>query len=184
MSDNNSQIKKFNPALISLHWLMLLLIIGSYVTMELNESYPEGSPEHFALKANHFSLGVSILLLVVVRVLVRVFTKVPPIIPAPDAKQELLAKLMHLALYVFMFAMPITGWLMVNAHGYPVSFWGLAELPRLMGENKSINHFLHEAHELGGNLGYFLIGLHAAAGLFHHYKLKDNTLLRMSFLKK
>lgn len=184
MADNNSQTKKFNPALISLHWLMLLLIIGSYITMELSESYPKGSPEQFALKANHFSLGISILLLVVVRVIVRVLTKVPPIIPAPDAKQELLAKLMHLALYAFMFAMPIVGWLMVNSHGYPVSFWGLTQIPTLMGENKEVNHFLHEAHEFGGNLGYFLIGLHAAAGLFHHYKLKDNTLLRMSFLKK
>jgi superoxide oxidase len=184
MSDNNSQIKKFNPALISLHWLMLLLIIGSYVSMELSDSYPDGSPEQFALKGYHFSLGISILLLVVVRVIVRLLTKVPPIIPTPDAKQALLAKLMHLALYAFMFGMPILGWLMVNTHGYPVSFWGLAQIPTLMGEDKALNHFFHEAHEIGGNLGYFLIGLHAAAGLFHHYKLKDNTLLRMSFLKK
>lgn len=184
MSDNNFQLKKFNPALISLHWLMLLLIIGSYVTMELSESFPEDSPEAFALKSNHFSLGVSILLLVVVRVVVRLVTQTPPIVPAPNAKQALMAKVMHLALYLFMFAMPITGWLMVNAHGYPVSFWGLLELPRLIGETESLGHFLHEAHEVGGSLGYFLIGLHAAAGLFHHYKVKDNTLLRMSFLKK
>lgn len=184
MSDNDSQIKKFHPALISLHWLMLLLIIGSYVTIELSESYPEGSPEHFALKLNHFSIGVSILLLVIARVLVRVFTKVPPIVPAQNPKQELLAKLMHLALYVFMFGMPIVGLLIINAHGHAVSFWGIAEVPKLIEENKSIGHFLHEVHEVGGTLGYFLIGLHAAAGLFHHYKLKDNTLLRMSFLKK
>jgi len=184
MSDSHSQIKKYNSVLILLHWLMLLLIIGSYVTMELSESYPEGSPEHFALKSNHFSLGVSILLLVVIRVAVRLFSLTPAIIPAPDARQIVLARFMHLALYLFMFAMPISGWLMVNAHGYPVSFWGLAELPRLINENKAINHFLHEAHEIGGNLGYFLIGLHAAAGLFHHYKVKDNTLLRMSFLKR
>lgn len=184
MPDNNSQIKKFNPALISLHWLMLILIIGSYVTMELNEFYPEDSAAQLALKSTHFSLGISILLLVIVRVLVRLVTKAPPIIPTPGARQVLLAKLMHVALYVFMFGMPLVGWLMVNAHGYPVSFWGITQIPTLIGENKAINHFLHEAHEIGGNLGYLLIGLHAAAGLFHHYKLKDNTLLRMSFLKK
>ena len=184
MVNNNDTIPtKFHPALIALHWLMLVLIVGAYVTMEFSDVFPKDSPERIFMKTTHFSLGMSILFLVVVRIAVRLTTQTPPIVPAPNAKQELLAKLMHLAIYVFMFAMPILGWLILSSHGKSVPFWGL-QIPAIMGENKEIGHLFHELHEVGATVGYFLLGLHAAAGLFHHYKMRDNTLLRMSFLKK
>ena len=182
--NTNSMNVKFSPALIGLHWLMLLMILGSYLSLQLSELYPDESSVHQLLQSIHFSLGVSILGLVIVRVLVRISSKTPAIIPPPSAKQELLAKMMHLALYLFMFAMPILGWLIVSAEGETVSVWGLFTLPPLIGESEEIEDIVHELHELGATLGYFFIGLHAAAGLFHHYKLKDYTLLRMSFFKK
>jgi cytochrome b561 len=49
----------------------------------------------------------------------------------------------------------------------------------LIGENKALAGQIKELHEIGGKVGYGLIGLHAAAALHHHYILKDNTLLRM-----
>lgn len=184
MSNNNLQAPtKFHPLLIALHWLMLLLIAAIYITMEFSDIFPKGSAERGLMKTTHFSLGISVLLLVVVRIAVRISTKVPPIIPAPNAMQDKLAKLMHLALYVFMIAMPLVGWLILSAHGKSVPFFGMT-LPPLIPANEGLDDVLHELHEIGGNIGYFLIAAHAAAGLFHHYKLKDNTLLRMSFLKK
>jgi cytochrome b561 len=77
-----------------------------------------------------------------------------------------------------MIAMPILGWLILSAEGDPIPFWGL-ELPPLTAPDKEFAEQLEEVHETIGNVGYFLIGAHAAAALFHHYVMKDNTLIRI-----
>jgi cytochrome b561 len=89
-----------------------------------------------------------------------------------------LAKLMHLALYVLMICMPLLGWLLLSASGKSIPFFGL-ELPALVGKNKALAELIKEIHETGGLVGYYLIGLHASAALFHHYFVRDNTLRRM-----
>jgi cytochrome b561 len=85
---------------------------------------------------------------------------------------------MHIALYLLMIAMPLLGWLTLSAQGKPVPFFGL-QLPQLVGASKSVAGWFKELHESGGTIGYFLVGLHAAAALFHHYVVRDNTLRRM-----
>ncbi len=174
---------RFHPLLIGLHWLMLLLIIGVYCAMEFRGVFPRGSDARELMKVAHFSLGVCILALVLLRIWARLSSQVPAIVPAPKPLENLIAKLMHLALYGFMIVMPVTGWLMVNAHGHAVSFFGL-DLPMLIGEDKGLGHQLEEVHETLATLGYFLIGAHALAALVHHYVKRDNTLLRMSLLKR
>ena len=74
----------------------------------------------------------------------------------------------------------LVGWAVLSARGKAIPFFGL-NLPPLMGEDKDLGRQIMEFHELGGNLGYLLIGGHAAAALFHHYVVKDNTLRRMGF---
>jgi cytochrome b561 len=76
-----------------------------------------------------------------------------------------------------MLGMPVLGWLVLGAKGRPVSILGLP-LPTLIG-GQTLSKSLKEIHETIGTLGYYLIGLHAAAALFHHYLMRDNTLLRM-----
>ena len=85
---------------------------------------------------------------------------------------------MHGALYLLMIAMPLGGWLILSASGKPIPFFGL-ELPALVAENQALADQVKEIHEIGGTAGYWLIGLHAAAALFHHYIQRDNTLRRM-----
>jgi cytochrome b561 len=74
--------------------------------------------------------------------------------------------------------MPILGWLTLGAQGKPIPFFGL-QLPALTAADKDLGHTLEGIHETIGTLGYYLIGLHAAAALFHHYWTRDNTLRRM-----
>ena len=57
------------------------------------------------------------------------------------------------------------------------------ELPALMAADAATAEWLENLHEIGATIGYYLIGIHAFAALFHHYLLKDNTLVRMSFKK-
>ena len=183
MADNTSQLAKYNPVIIALHWLMLLLIIAVYVFMEFRGIFPKGSEPREFMKAMHFMLGMSVFFLVLLRLIVRFSTRVPPIVPEPEPIEKFLVKLGHVALYIFMIGMPLLGWLILSANGKTVPFFGL-QLPMLIAENKDLARLLHEVHEIGANLGYLLLTGHALIALVHHYVRKDNTLLRMSFLKK
>ena len=130
------------------------------------------------MKTWHFMLGLTVLVVVAVRVALRLVFPTPPITPALPAMQMLMAKAMYLTLYAFLIVMPLLGWLTLSANGQVVPLFGL-ELPALLSPDKSLAHSLEEIHGTIGTIGYFLIGLHAAAALLHHYLLRDNTLLRM-----
>lgn len=170
---------RYGSLSIGLHWVMLLLLVAVCACMELREIYPKGSDPREAMKTWHFMLGLSVLGLLALRVLARVLGgPVPPIKPEPSKLQHLSAALIHLALYALMIGMPLAGWLILSAAGKPIPFFGL-QLPALIGENQDLAKQLKEVHEVGGTVGYVLIGVHAAAALVHHYVTKDNTLLRI-----
>jgi cytochrome b561 len=170
--------ERYGALSIALHWLMLLLIVAVYACIELRELFPKGSDPREALKTWHYMLGLSVFALVWLRLAIHVIGPVPRPQPEPPLWQKLSAKLMHFALYVLMIAAPFAGWLILGAEGEAIPFFGL-HLPALTGENKQLAETAEEIHELIGTVGYFLIGLHAAAALFHHYVLRDDTLKRI-----
>lgn len=163
---------------IGLHWLMFLLFIAVYALIELHEIYPKGSDPREAMKTWHFMIGMLIFWLTWLRLAARAPGQTPDIVPVPPNWQQLLAKLVHLGLYALMIVMPLTGWLLLSAAGKPIPFFGL-ELPSLIGENKGLAEQLKEVHEVIGTIGYYLIGIHVLAALYHHYLVRDNTLARM-----
>lgn len=174
----------YNSFSIVLHWLMLILIVTVFGSIELRELFDKGTETREAFKMWHFMLGLSVLFLVTVRLIVRFMSgPLPAIKPEPVKWQSTLAKIGHLALYAFMFIMPIAGWMILSMAGKPVPFFGL-ELPPLANENKALAKSIKEIHETAGEIGYYLIGAHAAAALFHHYILADNTVKRILFSKK
>ncbi len=163
---------------IWLHWLMLLLIAAVYAAIELRGQFPKGSDPRETLKSLHFMLGLSVFLLVWIRLVEHMTDPAPRVEPDPPWWQRILGKGMHVALYALMIGMPLAGWVLLSAEGKPIPFFGL-HLPALIAENKTLAESVKEIHETGGTIGYFLIGLHAAAALYHHYFARDNTLLRM-----
>ena len=164
---------------IVLHWLMLVLLIGIYASIELREAFPKGSDPRESLKALHTLLGLSVLALAVARLGLRAIAGTPPpIMPAPGVWGRRAAAAMHLALYALVIGMPLLGWALLSADGKPIAFFGL-DLPPLTNPGEGLAEALEELHEIGGQIGYFLIGLHAAAALLHHYLLRDNALRRM-----
>lgn len=176
-------ITRYPSLMIALHWLMFVLLVTVYVTMEFRGLFPKGSDPRELMKALHFMFGILVLLLVVVRIAVRLSSPIPAIVPTPKPLENLLAKIMHLSLYAFMLFMPIAGWIILSAEGHAVPFFGL-ELPPIVDENHDIAEQVEHWHGLVGEIGYYLIGLHVLAGLFHHYIKRDNTMQRMSLVKK
>lgn len=171
--------KRYGMLTIGLHWLVLVVLIGVFAAIELREVFPSGSEMRGLMMQTHFSLGMLVVLLTLARLAARAIGgPAPAIEPAPAGWQVALAKGLHLALYVLMIAMPLIGWLMVNAGGRSLFFFGM-ELPALVGADKEFRDTLKEIHEVGGNLFYILVGLHAVAALVHHHFLRDNTLRRM-----
>jgi cytochrome b561 len=164
---------------IGMHWLMLLLMIGVYAAINLADAFPKGSTPRADLKTWHFALGLCVMGLVALRLATRLLSgPAPRIEPQAPAWPHRLAAWAHVALYAFMIVMPVLGWLAVSAKGAPIEFFGLP-LPALIGQDKELARSVKEVHETIGTIGYFLIGLHAAAALAHHYLWRDNTLLRM-----
>ncbi len=169
---------RFGSLTIAVHWFMLVLLAAVYACIELRVYWPKGSDPRELLKTWHFMLGLSVFALVWIRLLARVSGGTPPIVPAPPAWQNGLGHAMHGALYLLMIAMPLGGWLILSASGKAIPFFGL-QLPALVAHDKALADQITEIHEIGGTVGYWLIGLHAAAALFHHYIQHDNTLTRM-----
>ena len=163
---------------IGIHWFMLLLFMAVYGCIELHEFFPKGSDLRTTLKTWHFMLGLSVLVLASIRLMVHMISPVPRIEPNPPKWQKQSARLMHMALYALMFGMPLAGWLLLSAKGAAIPFFGV-HLPALISKSEYLADIIEEIHEAGGTIGYFLIGLHAAAALYHHYFVRDNTLRRM-----
>jgi cytochrome b561 len=158
-----------------LHWLMALIIItllavGIYMA-DLPRDTQEQKEYAFQFFAMHKSFGVLALLLVVVRLLWLRLSPAPALPAAFDARERKIVKALQGLLYVLMILVPLSGYLMSNAGGYPINFFGLGELPALIGKSKELGGIAHEAHELMGFAILLLMVVHAAGAVKH--RLKD-----------
>jgi cytochrome b561 len=167
---------RYPRALIALHWLTLLLLAGAYACIELRGNFPRGSALRDGLKQWHYALGLAVFVLLWVRVALRLRGPLPP--TALAGWQRIVASATHALLYLFMAATPLLGWALVSAEGKLPTWFGAA-LPALLAPDHALAERLEGWHETLGTAGYWLIGLHAAAALFHHYWLRDATLGRM-----
>ena len=160
-----------------LHWIVVAMIIVQYVLAEAADELPTGV-EKLATLAQHKSVGLTILLVALLRIGWRLFDPPPPPPPMP-AWQRLAAAANHWGLYALLFAMPLTGWMMSSASNYPVSWFGLVQLPDLVGPDRGLKHLLEEVHETLANALIALVLLHVAAALKHQFWDRDGLLWRM-----
>ena len=160
------------------HWGMALMILGLLALGFVMTDMPL-SPDKLQYYAWHKWAGVSVFMLVWLRLVWRVLN--PP--PAyPDSMPPLLQRAAHLghaALYGLMIFIPLSGWLLSSAKGVPTVWFGVWPLPDLLEKDKAMGHLLHEVHEALNFVLLFLLGGHAAAALKHHWIDKDDILKRM-----
>lgn len=160
------------------HWLIVLLILGQ-ATLGLTMGDAPSGPGKIQLYAVHKSIGITILALAALRLLWRLLAGAPDTVPGTPRWQDRAARLVHALLYVLLFAVPLTGWVLNSAAGFPLQWFGLVNLPAIVGEN----HDLHEAAESAHELLFWALATlaagHAAAAAYHHVFLGDATLARM-----
>jgi cytochrome b561 len=162
----------------ALHWIIAALIITQFVLASRAEDLPNGMHK-LALLARHKSFGMTVLMLAILRLLWRLWNR-PPELPAGMAPWErMIARATHIAFYVLLFAMPLTGWMMSSAKNYAVSWFGLFTWPNLIGKNEAAFDALLATHGILGKLLFAIAVLHVLAALKHHFWNKDDVLSRM-----
>ena len=160
------------------HWVIVALIIVQLTLAEMADDLPNGMRK-LTLLARHKSFGITILMLVIVRLLWRSLNPTPLLPTTLKPYERLLARWTHALLYVLLFAMPLSGWMMSSARGFPVSWFGFFTLPDLVPKNKSLYEALITTHETLAWVLAVVVVLHVAAALKHHFMLRDDVLRRM-----
>ena len=162
----------------SLHWVIAALIVTQFILAWSADGLPLGMHK-LALLARHKSVGMTVLMLAVLRLLWRFWHR-PPALPAGMTPIErILAQVTHIAFYVLLFLMPLTGWMMSSAKNYSVSWFGLFTWPNLIGQNEAAFNFLKSTHDTMSGILFAIAVLHVLAALKHHFWNRDDVLVRM-----
>jgi cytochrome b561 len=175
------QSKAFSPIQRALHWLMAVMVIamlfigiGMVTTLH---------PIYLTLVSIHKPLGIAILCLVLIRAAVRLKQGTPPL-PADLPRMQILgAKASHLLLYGLLGAMPLIGWGMLSAGGYPIVLYGPVRLPPILPHNDTLHAILRTAHIGFACFLFAIILLHLAAALFHGLIRRDGVLQSITTAK-
>ena len=177
MQIKNTQ-NKYGITTILFHWIMAVIIIG-LLGFGIYMTRLSISLTKLKMYGWHKEFGMLVLGLVILRILWR-FINITPRLPDTLTKfEKFSARSVHWLFYLFMFAMPITGWLITSAAGLPVSFFGLFLIPNLIETNEPLRILFQVIHQW---LGYALIGvicLHISAALKHHFINRDDVLRRI-----
>lgn len=169
---------------VALHWLVAVLIVGTFCVGLYMHDLPL-SPQKLKIYSWHKWAGVTIFMLALVRVVWRLGHRPPDLPSAMPAWQQMAAHGLHIALYLLMLAVPLTGWLMSSAKGFQTVWFGVLPLPDLLGKDKELGDLLQTVHMSLNFLFAGLVGAHAAAAVKHHLVDRDDVLVRMlPFLAK
>ncbi|MCE5180610.1 MAG: cytochrome b [Betaproteobacteria bacterium] len=175
---------RYTTTAIALHWLVALLIFAAFPLGLIMSDMPL-SPLKLKLISYHKWLGVTVFLLVLARLAWRAVHTPPPLPETIPAWQRSAAQALHYLLYLLLFAIPLSGWLMSSAKGFQTVYLGVLPLPDLIGKDKALGDALREVHEM---LNFGLLALlfgHIAAALKHQFIDRNGVLARMlPFLDK
>lgn len=172
------RVERWHPLTKGLHWLVAILILCAWGSVELHELYEKGDPMRQWWEYLHFSIGLCVFLLVLLRIYWR--STHPRPTPEGGPWQRRLSQLLQSMFYLLMLAMPVAGMAMRQFAGKQTPLFWLFDLPPLVEKNTEIAKqlaFLHE--ELLWNTLLVLLVVHIGAALWHHFVSRDGALRQM-----
>ena len=174
----NQVVARFPLLSRVLHWVMAtLILVMLFIGIGMVSTT---SPRYHMLLSIHRSIGIVILILVAVRLINRLLNP-PPELPADlPGWQKLLATASHWLLYGLMFALPIIGWAMLSAGGYPIEIFGSVDLPPILHRDLALFAGLRSAHTVLAILLFATFLAHLGAALFHGLIRQDGVLKSMT----
>jgi len=172
---------RYGAVAIALHWLVAALLVALVAVGLYMVRLPDAGFDTLKIEVIlwHKELGMLALVLALSRLSWRVTNVLPRLVEHLPDWEKVAARFVHLTFYGLMLALPISGWLMSSAAGFPVSLLGLFDLPDLVLRDDYLYRVFVAVHKV---LAYAIIGLagiHAGAALRHHFFFRDDTLRRM-----
>lgn len=168
----------FHPALRVVHWLMAAMVLAMlFIGVGMVSTT---GPLYLVLLALHRPVGIAILVLVLIRLPLRFATGAPALPADLPMLQQRIAKGAHVLLYAAMLGLPLIGWAMLSAGGYPVALTKEIALPPILPHDLALYALLREAHTVVALLFFALILAHLAAALMHGLIRRDGVLRSMT----
>lgn len=161
-----------------LHWTIALLVILMMIGGTLMDELRNG-PDKIWVYAMHKSTGLTILVLMLLRLAWRLFDPRPADPPGLGNLAKTASRTVHGAFYLLLIVMPLSGWLYNSAANFPLRWFGLFSVPALSGPDKELKHFALDVHETVFLIILGVLILHVAAALKHHFQDRDSVLRRM-----
>ncbi|MFC4352827.1 cytochrome b/b6 domain-containing protein [Fodinicurvata halophila] len=174
----DAPVQRYHFVQRGLHWLLALVLVGQGI-FGLYMVTMENSPQKIEFYNLHKSVGLTILVLVLLRLIWRWRHPAPPLPAHMPQWERLAARTSHALLYILMLAMPATGLIIGFASGLPTVIYGLFNLPSPIPANEDLMHSMSAVHFYLAAALLLVVLVHAAAALRHHFVLKDDVLRRM-----
>ncbi len=179
---------RYHSLAICLHWLMALGLVFMVVSGLYMVNFDMPRADQFKLYQTHKAAGVLMLVAIVMRIVVRVFSKQPVLPPSIPQAEQRLAKLGHVALYCLLVAVPVAGWVMVSASpfGLPTFvFVDWLKWPHIPGieRNKEVESLAKAAHWYFALAMMLFVAAHVCAVIWHKKKQGINLVKRMWWSK-
>ncbi len=181
VAGTNANSDSYNAAAKLLHWLIAGGIVVQFVLAKLAENADEDGAKfrELVLLANHKSVGITILALMILRLAWRLYR--PP--PAPVAMprwQRTASAISHWSFYALLIVMPLSGWLMSSASNISVSWFNLFQLPDFVAPDEGLEELFEEIHETLAKVLFALALIHVLAVAKHTFVDRDGVLRRMT----
>ncbi len=172
---------RFTGTAVGLHWLAALLIFVNF-PLGLYMADLHLSPLKLRLFSYHKSIGVTVFLLTLARLLWRLGHPAPPLPATIPAWQRRAALGVEHTLYLLVFVIPLSGWLMSSALGMPTVYLAIPalQLPDLLPKDKALGELLEDVHSALNWTMAALLVLHVGAALKHHFVERSDLLIRMA----
>lgn len=166
-----------------LHWSIFILVCIQFYFALVRKFFPPDSLERANYMLMHKSFGITLLIISILFILWRISNLNPSPLANESRWKQISAKIVQHSLLLLLLIIPVLGYLMANASGKKLSFFGLFFLPDLISANKNLSVIFNQLHEKLSYVLLALLSLHVLASLHHHFILKNNVLSRMLYFK-
>jgi len=167
---------RYGAAAQFLHWALLTLLAFQMIAVQFVDAFPRDSAGRAFMLASHESIGMTVLLLVLVRLTWRASNEAP--LEYGPLWQQQVARLTHVSMYALMIVIPLVGYVVASARGQDPVFFG-AGLPAVVGRDRTLARSTKEIHEVLSWVLVAIVVAHAGAALWHHFVARDDVLRRM-----
>jgi cytochrome b561 len=187
MDARNTRLR-YGSVAMTLHWLIAAAVIANICLGLYFSDLLNSDPSKYGLIQLHKSIGLTVLLLSIARLVWRLINPIPPLPRGMNRAMRFLARSTHVLLYFLIIAIPLSGWAMVSSSplGLPTHYFGLFDWPNIpflanlaLDQKKILRENFDLIHVVLAWSAIALVPIHILGALYHQFFRGDDVLKRM-----